>query len=460
MKIQLRTDIFPGSEPAYIIGGSVRDLLLGREPVDYDIAVSGNPDKFARLLAAKTRGRIVEIGKPGRMIIRIVSGKTIFDVTSLLGGSLEADLGNRDFTINAMACPLGSGEIIDPLGGLRDLTDKKIRMVSATVFKNDPVRLIRAYRMSANLDFEIDPLTVRAIRDDAQRIQHTAGERIRSELFKMMACGKSYDTLRQMDSARLLTAIFPELGNAKGCYQNRHHQYDVFEHTMRAYYNIEAMLNDPDAAPVDLSGRLMPPADIKSAVLLKCAILLHDIGKPEKRTVTGDGNVRFYGHSRKSADMALEISNRLRFSAREKRFVDVIIRNHTRPLLLFLAYKNNALTSRGKTRFFMKCGEHTPFLLLHTLADSMAKKDPAGKANEAFLLFVKDLFRVYFSEFKPRSGQPPLLTGHDLIETLDMTPSPLFGKILTRVKVASLSNKIQSKAEALQLAREIFNSNP
>ncbi|MFC1812416.1 CCA tRNA nucleotidyltransferase [Thermodesulfobacteriota bacterium] len=456
--IQFDSSLFPKTAGVYIVGGSVRDLLLDRSPTDYDIAVSENPEQLAKKMAATTKGRLVKMGKPGQMIFRVVSSDHIFDITSLNGESIADDLNKRDFTINAMAFDLKSGKIIDCLGGIKDLADKKIRMVSRDVFKKDPVRLIRAYRIGACLDFEIEPHTVSAIRNQSIQIQNSAPERVRAEFFKMLGSPKSHTFLSQMADTQLLTTIFPELGALKGCLQNRHHHFDVFEHTMRAYLHLETILNDVRKFLPETTGHISEWIDEDRASGLKCAMLLHDIGKPLKRTVGANGNAHFFGHSRKSADMALKIGNRLRFSTREKRFIDFIIRNHIRPLSLFLAHQNNTLTSKGKTRFFMKCGPDTAYLLLHAMADFMGKKDDhEQKKDVAFTSFLKGLIQAFFSDFKPRSNEPPLITGDDLVDEFGLTPSPLFKKLLSRVKEAKLANRVQNRKEALKLVKEMLN---
>ena len=156
--------------------------------------------------------------------------------------------------------------------------------------------------------------------------------------------------------------------------------------------------------------------------------------------------------------MALKIGRRLRFSTREKRFIDFIIRNHIKPLSLFLAHRNNTLTSKGKARFFIKCGPDTAYLLLHAMADFMGKSDDHNRKKDmAFTSFLKGLIQAFFSDFKPRNSEPPLITGHDLIDEFGLTPSPLFKKLLNRIKEARLSNRIQNRQEALRLAKELLN---
>jgi tRNA nucleotidyltransferase/poly(A) polymerase len=153
------TKIFPKSRGAYIVGGAIRDMLCDRTPLDYDIAVLADPDAFARQVARNTNGRLVEIGKPGQEIIRVVAKETMIDISKVKGKSIDADLRARDYSINAMAYDLFSNQLIDPLGGRSDLAHKTIRMVSKGIFNQDPLRLLRAFRMAAVLQFKIESHT-------------------------------------------------------------------------------------------------------------------------------------------------------------------------------------------------------------------------------------------------------------------------------------------------------------
>ena len=311
--IQFNKNILPRLKGTYIIGGSVRDLLLGRTPTDYDIAVTGNPEQYAKKLIDKSDGHLVRLGKPGRMIIRVISGDIIFDITSLNGTSIEDNLNQRDFTINAIAYDLYSEGIIDSLGGLQDLANKKVRMVSKEIFKKDPVRLIRAYRIGACLNFEIEAKTATAIKSNTKLLKNIPGERIRVELFTMLGTSTSYLYLSQMANSGLLTSIFPDLDRLKGCFQNHYHHFDVFEHTMRAYGHLETILNDPGKFLPDTSTKIHQYIDKNRPALIKCAILLHDIGKPLMKTLDSSGKCHFYGHARKSADMAQKSAKDLDF---------------------------------------------------------------------------------------------------------------------------------------------------
>ncbi len=458
--IQIHKNILPRLKGVYIIGGSVRDLLLGRTPTDYDIAVTRNPEQFAKKLLSKLDGHLVRLGKPGQLIIRVISGDLIFDITSLNGTSIEDNLNQRDFTINAIAYDIYSEDIIDCLGGLQDLADKKVRMVSREIFKKDPVRLIRAYRIGACLNFEIEAKTADTIKSSTKLLKNIPGERIRVELLTMLETSSSYLYLSQMATSGLLTAIFPDFARLKGCFQNHYHHFDVFEHTMRAYGHLETILNDPEKILPDIFTEIHQYVDKIRSSLIKCAVLLHDIGKPLTKTLDSSGKCHFYGHARKSADMAQEITQRLRFSNHEKQFIDGIIRNHMKPLSLFSAYEKKTLTQKGITRFYKKCGGYTPALLLIAIADTKAKQNNINKENKAFTSFLKKMIIEYFYNYQPLKDEPPLITGHDLIQVFGLSPSPLFKKILDRVDDAKLTKTINNRSEALDLVKDVLKNDP
>ena len=454
--IQFNKNILPRLKGTYIIGGSVRDLLLGRTPTDYDIAVTGNPEQFAKKIIAKSDAHLVRLGKPGRMIIRVISDDFIFDISSLNDTSIEENLKQRDFTINAIAYDLYSESVIDCLGGLQDLSDKKVRMVSKDIFKKDPLRLIRAYRIGACLNFEIEAKTASAIKSNTKLLKSIAGERIRVELFTMFGTSTSYLYLSQMATSGLLTATFPDLDRLKGCFQNHHHHFDVFEHTMRAYGHLETLLNDPGKILPDTSAKIHQYIHKNKPALIKCAILLHDIGKPLMKTLDSSGKCHFYGHARKSADMTQNISQRLRFSNHERQFIDGMIRNHMKPLSLFTAFEKKTLTQKGITRFYKKCGGYVPALLLAAIADTKAKQNTLNDKNKAFKSFLKKMIFDFFYHYQPLKDELPLITGRDLIHVFGLTPSPLFRKILDLVDDAKLTKTITNRSEALELIKDVL----
>ncbi len=456
--IQIDTKIFPKTRGAYIVGGAIRDILSGRPPLDYDAAVLGDPVEFAQQVAINTNGRLVEIGKPGQAIIRVVAKETVIDISKVKGTSIEDDLQARDFSINAMAYDLFSQQLIDPLGGQPDLAHQTIRMVSKSIFNHDPVRLLRAFRMATVLQFEIESHTKTAIEKHAALIQQSAGERVREELFKMFHSTKSHAYLCQMADTGLLFATLPELAALKKCRQNRYHQFDVFEHTLRAYYHLESLLHSgSDQALLTVNGAPLAQRIAKSRMpLLKFSILLHDIGKSVVQTTDSNGSLHFYGHERQSTQMAEAICKRLKCSMRDADSMCFLVRHHTRPLSLFTALQAQNANPRAITRFFIKSAEHTCDLLMCAAADMLAKEKEQNDRSRAFIKFINQLLVDFETDFVPKKSIPPLITGHDLINTFGLKPSPLFKEILDRVEEERLSRSDMTRQEAVALVRALI----
>jgi poly(A) polymerase len=446
-------DLLPQKEGVYIVGGTVRDILLGQRPVDFDIAVAGHSEAFAEKLAARLLTHPILMGKPGKEAIRIVSKGGIIDIVRLNGALIDDDLTQRDFTVNAMAYSLGESRLIDPLQGQKDLAYGLIRMVSNTSFKKDPVRLLRAFRFAAVLGFAIEPNTLKSIRSNAGLMTTSAGERIRAELFKLLESDQSYPYLRQMESAGLLFEIFPVLKDLIGRRQNRHHAFDVFDHTLCAYHGMEHFFNTLSAKTPEPVFSAIHHMDKKQKGLLKYALLLHDIGKPSTASEDVNGNIHFYGHGQRSASMAETIGKTHRLSVDEINYVTDVISNHNRPRHLFALDQKKQLTPKAVVRFFLACGDRTPDILLHAVADHLGKGH--GREN-GFIEFAMHMIRHYLAGYKPKKLEKPFITGHDLIDSFGLTPSPLFRKILTHIEESRLIDEIKTREEALSRIKDFL----
>jgi tRNA nucleotidyltransferase/poly(A) polymerase len=456
--IQYDTSAIPAKKGAFLVGGSLRDLLLGRKPLDYDIAVEKDPSAYAREIANHQEGRVVPIGKPGKQIFRVIAKGAEIDVSGFKGASIHEDLMHRDFTINAMAYDTASGEFIDSCDGLNDITNRRIRMVSDAIFRQDPIRLLRAFRLAAVLDFTLDGTVLFSIKRDAALIRKAAGERVRDELIKILSIPYAGPYIRQMLETGLLFELFPEMAALRSCKKNRHHAFDALEHTLRAVSQLEALPANLRLFCPEFAERLKRRLRHKNGALLKCALLWHDIGKPVCAVQDTTGTIRYAGHEKTVAAMAQSIAARLRFSNRESRAVDGIVRHHLRPLSLFIADRRGMLTARGVTRFFVKCEPFTVDILLHAIADTDAKTAaPANSGTRQFRQFATALIRQYYTRHLPARCKAPLLTGNDLSSELQLKPSPLFKTILSRVETARLIGEVDNKQDALALAEQIAN---
>jgi len=449
MKLPLANSLFKNLPRAYLVGGSVRDMVRGDKPLDYDIIVPECPEKFAELMADRLNGKVFTLGKGSFSVYRIVSNRSSIDVTAMKGNDIQFDLEARDFTINALACDLTNGKIFDCVGGLADLRRQKIRMVAPNVFQADPVRLIRAFRMAATLGFEIEPRTFQTIALQAGAIVQTAGERIRAELEQILACPDSYRTLEDMSTSGLLFAVLPELAALQSCGRSTHHATDVFTHTMHAYRALEDVFLQPERILPPGAERYFSCLPKKERVLIKLSILLHDVGKPATLSRDDNGRIHFYGHPGKGAAMAKMICKRLRMSNRHCNAVERIIRYHQRPLSLYLARQGQPLRPRPIGRFFRQCDWQTPAVLIHAIADNMGKETPPGHSSAGMIAFFKDLLSAYL---KKQDGKPrkPLINGQDLMTLFGLEPSPLIGKLLRSVEELQLADSLQDREQALR----------
>ena len=434
----------------YRVGGIVRDLLAGHPPADIDLVVAGDIVRAAAQIAEKTGGSIIDLGKKGFEVLRVASPETTIDITPLDHPSIESDLQQRDFTINAMAYDVKARRLVDCTGGQADMQGKMIRMVSPTAFEKDPARLVRAYRMAAMLHYSIDSETEAALGRHRHLVGGVAGERVWAELVKIFGTADSSPIIMRMAASGLLTAIFPELQPAIGCTQNRHHPLDVFDHSLRVYDALETLLSEcgtrfPQLANIDghahLSGH---------AAMLKYAALLHDVGKPATRQVDKDGRVRFPGHAAKSAFIATGISRRLRLSNRQRHVSDAIIRHHIRPLFLYLASENGSLGRNGRVRFFNRCSDLTLPIIVHAMADIMAKGEGMQDRDNGFIFFCDGLLNAYIDYTDRQAAVPLLISGNDLITVFGLSPSARFKQILNRVNERRLSGELTTRDQALK----------
>lgn len=451
--------IFQALPPeTYIVGGAVRDMLLGRSPADWDLASSGDLDLLARQLARKLNAHRIPLGRPGHSLVRLIAPRITLDLTPLEGANLNEDLRRRDFTINAMAWDPAQNQLRDPFKGLTDLEAAVVRRVTPQGFRKDPLRLLRAYRLAGQLQFSIAPTTRDQIRNEAFRISESAGERQQEEIFKLLVLPVSRPWVAAMAEDGLLSQVFPELAATRGCNQGKHHAWNVWDHTLAAFKHLEALLGESPWIETTKDARELPSQDWKpDPPLLKLALLLHDVGKPGNRAAGGNGEIHFYGHAGRGAQMARDICCRLRLSKARTGFIRHLISRHLDPLHLCQARQQGTLSPRGITRFFTRNHPWVRELLMHALADQQGKTATQPMDPPDFAEFAMGLRRRYENDFLVKRAHTPLLSGRDLIGALNLTPGPQFKWILSRVEEARLSGEIQTRQEALQLAAGLIS---
>ncbi len=394
----------------YLVGGSLRDLLLGRPPADWDLASSARPEEVTGLFA-----RVIPTGeRHGTMTI--VAGDRAYEVTTLREDGIysdmrrpdrveftrdvQRDLLRRDFTINAMALDLATGELIDPAGGREDLRAGRIRAVGEPRlrFTEDALRVLRAARFAARLEFQVDDATRSAMAATSPGIERISPERVQKELDQLLQAKRPSLGLVLLQATGVLVRVLPELSEGIGVIQNRFHRYDVFTHSLFAC----------DAAPPDRRW-------------VRWAALLHDVGKPRTRQMV-DGEATFYSHDAVGAEMADGALRRLRFSNEDREAVVALVRHH-------LFQYRDEWTDAAVRRFIRRVGEERiddlfALRLADAQATGMAAESPWGLA---------ELRSRIDRELADRERGLPLalaVDGNDVMEALGLPPGPEVGRCL------------------------------
>lgn len=442
----------------FVVGGTLRDVCLGRPTQDFDVVLVGDVLAIAREFARESRGTFVPLD-PERGEARIVyPGGVSIDFSRLKGADTAQDLVQRDFTVNALAAPLASllrasPELLDPCGGVRDLNARVIRMVSPESFQSDPLRVLRGFRLAATLECTIDDVTLEQMKSVLPRIREVAPERIHREWFKLLATPRFALFTQMMAHLGLLDILFSDLAATHGVMQNRYHHLDVFEHSLQTCQFAETVINDPAAyfpQHADVVAQYMLTGEWSA--LLKCAALLHDIGKPLSRRVDARGRVSFPGHAERGAQLWEQAGRRLRLSVARIRWVRTMIEQHRRPFDLLRLEGKGQLTGRIVHRLFKEMGEDVLGLFVLAIADVLASRGPQTPASRANALgkLCGRLWELYRTRVLPVTVGPRLLTGDDLQSVFALKPGPRFKTILEEVEVAQVEGRLRTRQEAFR----------
>ena len=451
-------------ERAWLVGGALRDRLLGRPTPDLDVVVDGDVRRAARSLGRGAGGASFELSDQfgaWRVVARDRSWQV--DITPLHGGSLKADLAARDLTVNAMAEPLGGGELVDPHGGASDLEHKCLRMVSADAFAADPLRTLRVARLATELAFEVDPETAAAVRAHPPGLSGTAQERVFTELRRIVSAAAGGRGLTLLDELELVDAVLPELTALRGVEQNPYHHRDVHGHTLevlQASIDIErdpasALGDEALAAPVHALLDEPLADELTRGGALRFAALLHDIAKPRTRTELPGGRIGFPHHDEQGAEMARAALSRLRASERLRSHVAALTRHHLR--LGFLVH-DMPLDRHELYRYLLKTEPVEADVTLLSVADRLATR--GRKADEAIARHL-ELARQVLSEALARRAvgpQPPLVRGDELAAELGIARGPELGELMTQIAEARFAGEVSTRAEALALARAVLGA--
>ena len=451
----------------YLVGGAVRDLLLGRSKgsPDFDFAVKRGAIDFGRKLAAKMKAGFVVLDKKHgacRLVKGINGLSYTFDFTDFRGKDIAGDLLRRDFTINSVALELadaiGNGDLravlLDPCAGIEDIEAGLINVPHKDSFSDDPLRILRAFSFSAIFGFKIDKTTLALAKKHRAKLDDVSFERIRDELFKIFEAEGSYKYLIQLDKLKILEVIFPEIKKMRRIGKGAYHHLDVWGHTLEAVKQIEEVYADL-AGNEDIRSYLdevISPQRRRRA-LIKLGAFLHDIGKPKSMRRL-KGKLIFHGHERIGLGMTRQICRRLKISNAESAALEKMVLWHLRPGYLG---DTAAPTERAKFRYFRDAGSEAISILLLSLADQRSTLGPltTKKSRVQHEKVCNALIREYYRKEKVKKPER-ILNGNEVMRAFGLKPSKLIGKILAEVEELQAIGKVRTKQEALKVASRMI----
>ena len=450
-----------GGEDAWIVGGAVRDAALGRAVADLDLAVAGGPAAAAKAIAREAGVHAFELSAEfGTWRVVAADHSWQVDVTGLRGATIEDDLAARDFTVGAVAVPLAGGEPLDPYGGLADLEHGFLRAVGARSFAADPLRLLRAARLAAELDLAVDPGTLTLARADAGRAAEPAGERQLAELRQLIGGPDPLRGLELLDELGLTAVVLPEVEELRGVRQGPNHHLDVHGHTLAVLGHLLEVESDLERfageCAAEVAGLLAEPLadEMTRRTALRFGALFHDIGKPATREEK-DGYVTFIGHDRDGAEIVAGICARLRASRRLTTHLRALTVHHLR--LGFLVHEA-PLPPRRIHEYLRATEPVAADVTLLTVADRLSARGSGPfateEAIEAHLALARQMLAAALDW--RRDGPPtPLLRGDELAAELGIEEGPELGELLAELEAAQYAGEVSSRAEAVERARDL-----
>jgi poly(A) polymerase len=445
-------------QPAWVVGGSVRDALLGRPLKDVDLAV-GDPEAVARLIGESLEGPVFQLsGDFGAWRVVVDRGAWVVDVSALQGETIEQDLAQRDFTINAMAVPLAGGELLDPHGGQVDLDAKVLRALPGA-YEADPLRPLRLVRFATQLGLAPDAETERLTTEFAAHVPEAAGERVFAELRHVLTDDRVVEGIELADRLGVLAAILPEVAALHGVEQSHFHHLDVHGHTLEVLREMVALegrleeLFGDDLAP-RLRGVLEEPLgdELTRGQALRLGALLHDVGKPATRDVRPDGRVTFIGHDRVGEEMVAGACRRLRTSERLREYLGKVTRHH---LVLGFMVHERPLTRPSAYRYLTTTRPVEIEVTLLTCADRLATR---GKNAEEAIRLHLDLARelmAYALDWREQGPPRAPVRGDELALELGIERGPEIGRLLAQLEEARFTGEIETREQAIALARRL-----
>jgi poly(A) polymerase len=487
------TSLLPKDVPIYLVGGAVRDLFLNRQSIDFDFVTGGDSLGMARKLADKLGAAyfpLDNVRKVARVMLKDTedfifagTGPIRVDFSAFQGANLEADLLGRDFTVNAMAIEVHHLQsIVDPLNGKADLLARRLRACSPSAFQDDPVRILRAVRLSVELGLSIEPETLHLMREATPLLPQVSAERLRDELFKMLSISHPALSIRVLDNLNALDFLLPEVSRLKDIQQSKPHIMDAWNHTLDVLTRLEIILDvlgpnyNLERADNLILGLVVMKLGkyhqqvaehLRNALnmerphrgIMFLAGLYHDIGKPASQSVDAEGKIRFFGHDQISGQQIYIRGQALRLSNLEIERLVTIVGHHMRPSLL--SHTEEFPTRKAIYHFFRDTGAAGVDICILSLADMLATYGQTLPEDRwvKHLDVVQALLGAWWDEREELIFPEVVIAGKELMEAVELDPGPIVGYLLEAIREAQINHEVSNKDEAIILAKKILLEN-
>ena len=440
----------------YLVGGSVRDFLMGKTFVDRDIAIK-DAENFAKKLAEKFNATLIVLD-PEYKIYRLVLEDKInyLDISEIQGGTnatIEEDLVRRDFAMNAIAINLSNGEIIDPFGGKIDIDNRIIRHIKDINFEEDPLRILRAFRFASTTGFELSEEIKACINKYKHLLFAPAKERINYELMKLFGGKCTARVLLLMDEFGILEEIFPQVIEMKKVPPNTHHHLDLFHHVVETVRNIEKLCENASEEEkehldsVDFGG-------FHRINHLKLAGFLHEIGKFSTWTIEESGRHRFIKHDDVGAKMCISFLHDLKFSKKQIDYISSMIKNHIYPSNVIDAPE---LSEKVMMRYIRKMEVNVIDNIILAKADRLSARGEVitEEIVRENIDGLDKLLKFYLERRETLKPLPKLLDGKEIMEIKKINQSPELGRIIAELKEAQINGDVNTKEDAIDFVKSL-----
>lgn len=420
----------------FLVGGCIRDYFLSKTTPDRDIVTLGSSCDLALDIAQKTGGTFIELDSENQIYRVVLQDKiTYFDISHALEDDILKDAKRRDFTLNSIFYDFKEQKIFDPCDGVDSLLKNVLKTHSLKNFDDDPLRMLRVFRFIAQYNFNLDDEILNYIEQEKKNIEKCAKERVNQELVKLFGGKYAPEALLLADDCKFLSEIFPFVDEIKKIPPNTHHHLDLFHHCIETMRTVHT--NNP---------------------MLKFAAFCHDIGKPKTHTIEPSGRHRFIGHDKVGAELIKPILANLKFSKKQIEYISLMVANHIYPSALM---SGEDVQEKAMIRFIRKLNPYIEDIIELARADRLCARGPlvSDEMVENNLNNLDKLYNFYL-KIKPRlEALPKLLDGREIMENLNIKPSPVLGKIINALEEEQIEGRIKTKEEAEKFVNEWFAQN-